>query len=114
MAVLNPAAFVAPPAGAPGSSDRNAFRGPGLWNVDLSVSRSFPLHALRESGRLTLRADFFNAFNHANLNNPDSLFGSSTFGQASYGRYGYDTGFPALTPFSETARQVQILLKVEF
>ena len=69
---------------------------------------------LGEAVRLNLRADFFNAFNHANLNNPDSFFGSTTFGQAFYGRQGYDTGFPALTPFSETARQVQIILKVEF
>ena len=69
---------------------------------------------LGESGRLTLRSDFFNAFNHANLNNPDARLGSPTFGQAAYGRLDYNNGFPALVPLNETPRQIQILLKLEF
>src|SRR5207244_8165729 len=114
VALLNPAAFAAPPAGVLGNTGRNAFRGPGLWNIDLSISRSFRVRPLGESGRLVVRSDFFNAFNHVNLNNPDSLFGSKTFGQAFLGRLGRDTGFPALVPFNETARQIQIIVKLEF
>jgi len=114
VAVLNPAAFQAPPDGVVGNSGRNAFRGPGLWNTDLSVSRSFALPFFGDSGRLFLRADFYNAFNHANLNNPNSLYGSPGFGEASYGRVGYNTGFPALVPLNETPRQIQLIVKMEF
>jgi hypothetical protein len=64
--------------------------------------------------RLTLRADVFNFLNHANLNQPDPLVTSPTFGVAKYGRTGRQTGFPALAPFVETARQVQIILRLEF
>jgi hypothetical protein len=114
VAILNPAAFKAPPDGVVGNSGRNAFRGPGLWNVDLSLSRSFALRFLGETGRLLVRTDFFNAFNHANLNNPNSPYGSDGFGQASFGRVDYNTGFPALAPLKETPRQIQLIVKVEF
>ena len=64
-----------------------------------------------------LRADFFNALNHANLNNPDSrldLHTGSTFGQASWGRLDYNSGFPATVPLRETPRQIQLMVKLEF
>ncbi len=112
--LLNAAAFREPAAGTLGNSGRNAFRGPGLFNIDLSLSRSFRLPWLGEAGRLTFRADAFNVLNHANLNNPDSFFTSETFGLALFGRQGRDTGFPAVTPFNETARQLQFLLRIEF
>ena len=69
---------------------------------------------LREGTRLTVRADAFNILNHANLNNPDNLLGDPTFGVATYGRQGTPSGFPAVTPVNETARQIQLLLRVEF
>ena len=112
--ILNRAAFRAPPAGRIGNTGRNAFRGPGLYNVDLSLARAFTLRRLGEAGRLTVRADVYNVFNHANLNNPDSFLGSETFGVALYGRRGRDTGFPALAPFRETPRQLQLMLRLEF
>lgn len=114
VALLNPAAFAPPPSGVPGNSGRNAWAGPGLWNVDVSLSRSIRLPALGESRHLIVRADFFNAFNHANLNNPGARLGSPTFGQASYGRLDYNNGFPALVPLNETPRQIQLMLKLEF
>ena len=82
--------------------------------MDLSLSRSFALPFFGDSGRLLLRSDFYNVFNHANLNNPNSLYGSPGFGQAPYGRLGYNTGFPALTPLNETPRQIQLNLRVQF
>ena len=111
--LLNPAAFTTPPGGFPGNTGRNAFRGPGLFNIDLSLSRTIGISRLGESGRLTLRADVFNFLNHANLNNPNPFVGPD-LGVALYGRAGRETGFPAQTPFNETARQVQLLLRVEF
>jgi hypothetical protein len=112
--VLNPAGFSAPPANRTGTSGRNAFHGPGFYTIDVSVSRTFPLRRLGDSGRLVLRADAFNLLNHANLGEPDTFLDSPSFGVARYGRRGRQTGFPALVPFEETARQVQILLRVEF
>lgn len=112
--LLNPAAFQGVSIGL-GNAGRNAFRGPGIYNIDLSLGRTFGLPWLGESGRLTLRADAFNVLNHANLNNPDPLLGDTeTFGQASFGRLGRQSGFPAVTPLNETGRQVQMLLRVEF
>jgi hypothetical protein len=43
---------------------RNQFRGPGLWNLDAGISRNVKLS---ESYSLQLRAELFNALNHANL-----------------------------------------------
>ena len=43
---------------------RNAFRGPGLWGFDCSVSKSFPIY---ERVNLELRAEGFNILNHHDL-----------------------------------------------
>jgi len=112
--LLNPAAF-AGVSDAIGTLGRNSLIGPGLYNIDISLGRSFGLRWLGESGRLTLRADAFNFLNHANLNNPDPLLGdTSTFGAASFGRLGDPSGFPAVSPLNETPREIQMLLRVEF
>jgi hypothetical protein len=111
--ILNPLAFVQP--NGLGNTSRNEFSGPGVFNVDLSLSRTFPVARLGESGRLTLRADAYNVLNHANLNTPISVTLSSPgFGQALYGRVEQNTSFPSVTPFRETPRQVQLLLRIEF
>lgn len=113
--LLNAAAFAQPASGSiDGNTGRNEFIGPGLFNIDLSLARSFAVPRLREGTRLTIRADAFNFLNHANLNNPNNLLGSPTFGLATYGRQGTASGFPAVSPVNETARQVQILLRLEF
>ena len=112
--LLNPDAFALPGPNLIGNTGRNAFTGPGLFNTDASVARTFSFPALGESLKLTLRADFYNVFNHANLNNPDSGFGSPDFGIALYGRRELNSGFPLLAPLNETARQTQLLLRIEF
>jgi hypothetical protein len=113
--VLNPAAFAEPvSANIVGNTGRNEFRGPGLYNVDFSLGRSFSVPRLREGTRFTIRADAFNLLNHANLNNPGNLLGSPTFGLETYGRQGTASGFPAVSPVNETARQIQMLLRLEF
>lgn len=109
--LLDAGAFAAPAHDGLGSLGRNAFRGPGMYNIDFSASRTV---ALGEAARLVLRVDAFNALNHANLNAPDTLLSSPAFGQALYGRKGKATGFPALLPFQETARELQVLVRVEF
>ena len=43
---------------------RNAFRGPGFWNVDMSIAKRFPI---RETANLEFRAEGFDLLNHHNL-----------------------------------------------
>jgi hypothetical protein len=112
--LLSPAAFADPSTSTPlGNTGRNAIAGPGLYNADFSVSRSLAVRKLGEAGRIELRADLFNALNHANLGNPDSTIGSG-FGVALYGRKPAQSGFPGLIPLTETARQIQLMVRVKW
>jgi hypothetical protein len=43
---------------------RNAFRGPGFWNFNGALYKTF---RFSEKYKLQLRSEFFNVFNHANL-----------------------------------------------
>jgi hypothetical protein len=63
--------------GVPGDSSPRFFHGPGLNNFDIAVHKLF---ALRENMRLEYRAEFFNAFNHAQFNTPSGTYNASTFG----------------------------------
>ena len=112
--VLNPAAFATPQGVTVGNTGRNEFRGPGLYNIDLSLARAFSVPKLREGARITIRADAFNILNHANLNNPDNTITDPAFGLETYGRQGTASGFPGVSPVNETARQIQMLLRLEF
>jgi Carboxypeptidase regulatory-like domain/TonB-dependent Receptor Plug Domain/TonB dependent receptor len=58
---LNPLAFVQPAFGAFGDLGRNSIYGPGLRNVDFSITKNT---RLMERLSLQLRAEFFNIFNH--------------------------------------------------
>jgi hypothetical protein len=106
-------AFV-PAGNTIGTLGRNSLAGPGFFNSDVSLSRSFELRWLGEAGRFTLRADAYNLLNHPNLGNPNARFGSAGFGVAKFGRQEVSNGFPALAPLRETARQVQLLVRIEF
>jgi len=112
--VVNPAAFATPQGVTAGNTGRNEFRGPGLYNIDLSLARAFSVPKLREGARITIRADAFNILNHANLNNPDNTITDANFGLETYGRQGTASGFPGVSPVNETARQIQMLLRLEF
>ncbi len=114
VALLERTAFKDPAAGLQGTSGRNAFRAPGLYNLDASISRSFPMPMLGEASRVSFRCDFFNLLNHANLGQPNNQLGLAGFGTARFGREGSPSFFPALLPFQERGRQVQILLRLEF
>jgi hypothetical protein len=95
-------------------SGRNAFAGPGLINLDVSVSRVLHPRWLGEGGGLTLRADFFNFLNHANLNPPGNIPGTSSYGVAVFGTPQQTAGFPSLIPLTQTARQIQLMVRVSF
>jgi len=95
------------------STGRNQFAGPGLVNLDVSASRVFAIRRLGEGGSLIVRADAFNFLNHANLNPPSNLPGAN-YGIALYGRPALTSGFPSVIPLGQTARQIQLMLRLTF
>src|SRR6185369_8863280 len=60
-----------------GNSRRRFFHGPGLNNFDLALQKTTKI---TESKELQFRFEAFNAFNHAQFNNPSGEINSSTFG----------------------------------
>ena len=112
--LLNPAAFGPAAASTLGNTGRNAFIGPGFYSFDLSLARAFHLPWLGESGQLRVRADAYNVLNHANLGNPDARLNDPEFGVATYGREGYQSGFPAVAPLNETPREIQMSVRLVF
>jgi outer membrane receptor protein involved in Fe transport len=65
-------------ASRPGTLGWGAARGPGAWNLDLSLAKNF---TIEERIRLQIRTDLFNALNHVNLTNVSTSINSATFGQ---------------------------------
>ena len=78
---FDPSAFAPPEPWAWGDSQPYSAWGPGSWNWDMSIGKSFrvPIRGL-ETPRLQLRADFFDAFNHFNLSNPSSTIADTRDG----------------------------------
>ena len=64
---FNPAAFAPAAAGTFGNLQPFSLRGPAFTNMDVAVSKFFPLY---ERARLELRGEAFNLFNHPNYSNP--------------------------------------------
>ena len=67
--------------GTPGNASRRGFHGPGSFNFDLALLRTF---ALSEKKALQFRFETFNTFNHAQFFGPAVVngdFGTATFGQ---------------------------------
>jgi outer membrane receptor protein involved in Fe transport len=75
---FNTAAFTQPAAGTFGNLTRNAVRGPGTINTDLSLHK-----LIRVAGQRTaeFRLEMFNVFNHANPFTVNNTLGAATFGQ---------------------------------
>ncbi len=72
---------IPPPPGV----GRNTFRGPGYFDVDMTLQKAFGLpnnRVLGENGRIEFRADFFNIFNKLNLTSVQNDITSANFGQA--------------------------------
>ena len=115
--VINPAAFTTPvPATAQGDLGRNALRGFGATQLDITVRRQF-----RFTERLSLQArgDFFNILNHPNFGSPINYLSSPQFGQATqmlnnYLGSGGQRG--GLNPLYQIGgpRSIQLALKLEF
>ena len=74
---FNVNAFALPTPYTYGNAGRDSLRGPGYWNMDFSVFRSFnPIERLR----LQFRGEFFNVFNNVDFSNPSATLGNPNFG----------------------------------
>jgi hypothetical protein len=100
---FDPTAFTLPEPGFYGNLGRNTLIGPGLVNVDLSVSKRI---RLTERVSLQIRGEAFNALNHANFAIPSqrTVFTSSG-ASGSAGR---------ITSTATPARQLQFGMKLTF
>jgi Carboxypeptidase regulatory-like domain len=111
---INPAAFAAP-AGEFGDSPRNLLRGPGTWQVDMGVAKTFPI---AERMQLEFRSEFYNIFNHPQLGQPQSTFSPTNptgFGQI-INTVNLNTAIVSpITPVgSGTPREMQFALRLQF
>lgn len=59
-----------------GSSGRNTLRGPGVFNTDLTLARTFPI---KERVNLQFRSEWYNMPNSVHLNNPNMDSSSPNF-----------------------------------
>jgi hypothetical protein len=60
--------------------NRNTFRGPGFWNLDTALLKTFKM-PWSESQNLQIRWESFNAFNHNSFGLPAVGITGTTFGQ---------------------------------
>jgi len=72
---FDPSAYVLAPTTGAGNAPVGSIVGPGYYNWDLSLRKSFKLP--REGMSLALQMDGFNVFNRTNLGNPATGIGSS-------------------------------------
>jgi len=113
---INRAAFITPTGQVQGNLGRNALRGFGATQVDLTLRRQFKL---RERLSLQARADLFNLFNHPNFGPPTNYLTSPLFGQAtqmlgaSLGSGGQNGGLNPLYQIGGP-RSAQLALKLLF
>jgi hypothetical protein len=63
-----------------GNSGVGVALGPGQFNWDISLAKTTRVGGIRESGVLQFRAEFFNAFNHAQFGNPSTTLNQGPFG----------------------------------
>ena len=94
---FNPAAFSVPTPYNWGNSGRNILRGPDEIDLDASAEKRFPI---TERTNLLFRFEAFNMFNHPQFEIPASVIASS--------------GVGTITTTSNTARQLQVALRLTF
>jgi hypothetical protein len=103
---------------APGQTGmgRNMFYGPGYWNVDASLSKTFNI---MERSKATFRFETFNALNHANYRGLNqATTGSTSILSPNFGTACCQTlntsSSTNIVPIGEPYRVVQGTLKITF
>ena len=102
---FNTCAFADPASGSFGDVSRNSVQGPGYQIWDFSLFKNFPI---TERTKLEFRAEFFNVFNHPNLqfakSGPQNSINTTTFGTPEFG----------FLTAARDPRQIQLALKLSF
>jgi hypothetical protein len=111
---LNPAQFTVTGQNTFGNLSRNQFRGPGYFDMDMTIKKNF---RITESGlTFSMGANAYNVLNHPRFANPDNNFADagSTFGQIQ------SSVTPASSPYGNfqgsavSGRVLQLELEVKF
>ena len=125
---LNPAAFAVPQPGTYGDLSRNAVRGPGMYQWDLTLSKKFPFN---ENKNVEFRAECYNLLNHAVFQIPNYATVSGGFARltdatgtiqpgqpytagAAGGNFGALTSTVSNQVGAGTNRQFQFVMRVNF
>ena len=104
---FDPNAFIPVTAVRFGSSGRDILRGPGLFNLDMSLFRSF---AIRERLQLQFRAEAFGLTNTPVFGNPATTVSNATFTNGiATNLNGYD-----IITSASGERQIRLALKLSF
>jgi len=101
---FNPSAFLPPATGTYGNVSRDSLTGPGLSQVDFSLSKN--THIAERLG-LQFRAEFFNILNRTNFLTPNPVVYSSATS-------GISPTAGVITATSTTSRQIQFGAKLLF
>jgi hypothetical protein len=115
--LINPAAFVAPPAGEFGNAPHffSALRLPWYFNENFSVSKRLQIH---DRAKLQFQANFFNVFNRvvfSNGGNPNTfIFNQAPPDLSNASLANSNTVFGIMTDQQNGPRNIQFALKLEF
>ncbi len=101
---VSAAAFATPASGTFGDLGRNAFRAPGISDVDFALAKDI---SVAERAKVRFRADVFNILNHAQYGAPNAVLGQTNFGEITTTISSYATG-------RGTPREFQLSAKVTF
>lgn len=97
-----------------GNVGRNVLRGPGQYNLDLSLTKRFQLD---ESKNIEFRAEVFNLLNHVNLSNPisdlNAVAATGSFDPAT-GQILNPGDFGRITSTSNNPRIIQLAIKFNY
>jgi hypothetical protein len=95
-----------------GTIPRNSFRGPGYFDTDLSLKKSFQLN---ERFTFTLGANAYNVLNHVNFANPiANLASAANFGQIVSAVQPPTSPYGAFSAAATDARILQVMGKITF
>jgi hypothetical protein len=100
---LNASAYTLPASGSFGNLARNAVRGPGFQQFDLSLTKQMPV---TERVKLKFRAEIYNALNRPNFAQPNTTWNTINFGRI-FNTLGRTLGYG-------TSRQIQLSLRLQF
>jgi len=106
---INTNCFQFPRPGYLGNSGRNSVVGPGLVNLDLSLTKNSPVMRISERFDIQFQAQFFNVLNRANFAPPLKAAQTNIFNQNGGPPL---LGAGAITSTVTPSRQLQFALKV--